>query len=220
MNFRFIYFALMLCCLISIAGCTQKDKKKPVDPNAPPPPTAQEIAQKIILDAKLDIRIPGPEARFPIPQRNAMLSKLRNLKTKHSADPVGKEALDHVVSRIDKRIRDSRQAGAWQYVTAFIDAYAIFRPNSKKYGSLKDEALTELRKPRVTVTGLPVIKNRQLIKLSLYIPIEDRSYKEQVEIGDEIHGLKVLDIFGQNRGVVLEYLETGERFNAFMPGQK
>ena len=149
-----------------------------------------------------------------------MLEVLRVAKAQNAGDLVGKEALEHVVGRIDKRIREFTHAEAWQHVMVFIEAHEIFMQDSKKYGSLKDEAFIQLRKPKVTVTGLPVIEGRQLILLTLYVPITDKTYKERVLVGDELHGLKVVNIFGNDRGVTLEYLETGERFVAYLPGAK
>jgi hypothetical protein len=48
----------------------------------------------------------------------------------------------------------------------------------------------------------------------------DKYYKETVQVGDEIHGLRVVNVFGQDRGVTLEYLETGELFVAYMQRSK
>jgi hypothetical protein len=219
-KFRNRYVAIIFSSLLCITGCNSSEPEviEPTGPQAPAPPTAQEIAQKIILEAQLDMDVPPPGARFPNTMRQNMLNILQSATTTNAADPVGKEALVHVVGRIDKRIRDFSQAEAWQHVMVFTDAHAIFQPGSKKYASLRAEAHTELSKPKVNVTGMPTIEGRQLILLSFYIPITDKSYKERVQVGDEIHGLKVINIFGLDRGVTLEYLETGERFVAFLPG--
>jgi hypothetical protein len=193
---------------------------EPVDPSLPPPPTAQEIAQKIIADAQLDIPVPAGRGRFPASVKSSMLGVLRSAKTEHSATPIGKEALEHVVGRLDKRIGDFSDVKAWQYIMVFIEAREIFEPNSKQYGSLKDEAYTQLMKPEVKVTGLPTIDGRKLILLLFYLPMTDKYYKETVQVGDEIHGLRVVNVFGQDRGVTLEYLETGELFVAYMQRSK
>lgn len=217
---RFPVVALVICSLLAIVGCESEPEVEPVDPSLPPPPTAQQIAQKIVADAQLDMPIPVGNGRFPASVKSAMLGILQSAKTEHSATPVGKKALEHVVGRIEKRIRDFDNVEAWQYTMVFIEAHEIFEPNSGNYGSLKDEVYTQLMKPVVKITGLPVINDRQLILLTFYLPLTDKRYKEKVQIGDEVHGLRVVDIFGQNRGVTLEYLETGERFVAFMQSAK
>lgn len=218
MDFRNKCLAVLFFSFVAIVGCDsgEPDVVQPTGPDAPAPPTAQEIAKKIILEAQLDMAIPIAGSRFPISIRQNMLNILQTAKTTHATDPVGKKALEHVVGRIDKRIRDFSRAEAWQHVMVFTDAHGIFKPQSKKYGSLRDEAYTQLSKPRVSVTGMPIIEGRQLILLSFYIPITDKRYKERVQIGDEVHGLKVINVFGRDRGVTLEYLETGERFVAFL----
>ena len=219
-NYRFSSFAMILCSLVAIVGCGSEPEVEPVDPSLPPPPTAQEIAQKIIADAQLDMPVPVGPGRFPASVRSSMMSILQAAKTEHSADPIGKKALEHVVGRIEKRIRDFSNAKAWQYTMVFIEAHELFKPNSGKYGSLKDDAYTQLMKPEVKVTGLPMIDGRKLILLSFYLPMTDQHFKERVQVGDEVHGLKVVSIFGRDRGVRLQYLETGEFFVAYMPSAK
>lgn len=216
MNFKLLRYISVFCIAVSLIGCEPKEVEPVVDPNAPPPPTAQQIAQKIVFDAQLDMPIPPPNTRFPTSVRTSLLQVLRTAKNQNAVDPVGKEALEHVVGRLDRRIREFREAKAWQHVMVFLDAHAIFKPDSRKYASLREEAIIELRKPQVMVTGLHDMQGRELIMLNMYVPLTDSRYKEKVQVGDEIHGLRVVDIFGENRGVTLEYLETGEKFVAYL----
>ena len=212
MKFGWVFTSVLFSCVIAFSGCLPEkkvDKIQPTDPTIPPPPTPQEIAQTIITEAQLDMPIPSLEARFP------------KAKTEHGNSEDGQAALRHVILRIDKRIRDFSEAGAWRNVMVFIRAREVFEPNNKQYLALKDDADTQLRKPRVTVRGLPDLKGVQFVVLSFYIPITDQTFDdESYRIGDIAHGVKIMSIFGLDRGVTLRYLETGEKYVAFLPGQE
>jgi hypothetical protein len=56
--------------------------------------------------------------------------------------------------------------------------------------------------------------------LSIYIPMSSQTFKETLSVGDEAHGVQFLGVYGENRGVRLEYLETGERYVALLKSAK
>lgn len=223
MRFRWLlYTSMFVACAVTIVGCLPKEKvPEPTGPEVPPPPTPQEIAQSIITEAQLDMPIPPKEARFPKVIENNLLSILRKAKTRNGNSEDGRKAIGHVIIRIDKRIREFSDAEAWTHVMVFIKARKVFEPNNDQYLSLKDAAETELRKPRVTVKGLPDIDGVQLVILDFYIPLTDETFRnEKLRIGESIHGIKILSIFGKRRGVMLQYIETGERYVAFLPSSE
>ena len=80
------HYAVTLAVLMLIlTGCSEilgprPDQKTAVDPNAPPEPTAQDIANKIISDAQLDTPVPLPGGTFSPALKNNMLTMLRSAK--------------------------------------------------------------------------------------------------------------------------------------------
>ena len=211
--------AVWMIVLVFLAGCGEPEVVEPVDPELPPPPTPQEVAQSIITEVNLDMPIPPAGQRFPIQARNEMIDALQAKKNIHNADVTGKEALEHVRGRIDKRIREFSGANAWQHVMVFIELHEVLSPDSTKYASLRDDAIIQLKKPQLKLHGLPVLDGRQVIVMTFYIPATDETHKEWLSIGDQIYGMKLVDVFGNNRGVTMEYLETGERFVSYLPGR-
>lgn len=213
---------LFVCVAISMMGCIQEaEVLEPTGPPAPLPPTPQEIAQSIITEAQLDMRIPPKNTRFPKAIENNLLSILSKAKSANSQTESGREAIQHVILRIDRRIREFADAEAWTHVMVFIKARAVFEPNNQQYLALIDDAKTELRKPVVTVRGLPDIDGVQLVILDFHIPLSDETFRrEKLRLGDKAHGIKILSIFGKRRGVMLQYMETGEKYVAFLPGQE
>ena len=222
MKFHQLYISIFLTCSVMLMGCMPEEKiPEPTGPEVPPPPTPQEIAQSIITAAQLDMPIPPKGSRFPRAIENNLLNILRQAKTKNGYSEDGQKAIGHVIIRIDKRIREFSEAEAWTHVMVFIKAREVFEPDNHQYLSLKEVAQIELRKPKVTVKGLPDINGVQFVILDFHIPLTDETFKnEKIRIGETAHGIKILSIFGQRRGVMLRYLETGEKYVAFLPASE
>ncbi len=219
------YAAALIVLMLVLTGCgdilgPRPEKKTDVDPNAPPEPTAQDIANKIINDAQLDTPIPLPGGSFSPALKTNMLNMLRTAKAQYSADSKGQEALRFVEQRIDRRIKEFKNAEAWEHVMAFTDAFLVFKPESKKYNRLREQALVQLRKPRLTLRGLPILQGQKVALVRFYIPLDNSTYNERMFIGEELHGIKLRSVFGDDLGINVEYLETGERYVVYMPGKK
>lgn len=212
---------MVLSTITLFSGCNSEPTPppKPVDPNAPIV-TPQDIAAGVIQDAQLSGPLPRPGSKMPVSVRRNVLDLLRREKVSLAGTPEGDVAIDIIKKRIDERVRAFERAELWEHVLTYSDAHVIFSPNSKKFNRARETALTELRKPRVTVTGLPEFDGHKLAMLNIYIPMTSKKYREQLAIGEEKHGIRVLDVYGDDLGVRLEYLETGERFIAYLPGAK
>ena len=77
--------AVWMVVLVFLAGCGEPEVIEPVDPELPPPPTPQEVAQSIITEVNLDMPVPTPGQRFPIQVRNEMIDALQSKKNIHNA---------------------------------------------------------------------------------------------------------------------------------------
>ena len=211
---------LVLFLGAAIAGCSQQSSGPKPDlpnPNAPPPPTPDQVAQQIISDAQLEGPMPPPGSPLPLAVRQNILDLLRRERSRLSGTEEGNRALAIVSRKIDERVRAYEQAELWEHVLTYTDAHLIFNRDSKRFNHVRDKALTELRKPRVTVRGLPEAKGHKVAMLSIYLPMTSETFFERMGIGEEMHGIKLLSIFGEDRGVRLEYLKTGERYIAYLP---
>ena len=212
------FAALLLCSLF--AGCSDSApgaRPDLPDPNAPPPPTPEEIASQIIADAQLDAPVPSKGSSLPPAVRQNILDLLRRANMNYSGTEDGKRALAIVSRKIDERVNTYERAQLWEHVLTYTDAHLIFNKGSKRFNHIRDRAIVELQKPRVTVRGLPEADGQQIAMLSIYMPMTSETYFERLAIGEEMHGIKVLNVFGEDRGVRLEYLKTGERYIAYLP---
>jgi hypothetical protein len=225
-----VRFAALPGCLCVVAvlvifssGCTPSEPAKPapvVDPNAPPPPTPEQISKRVITELGLDQPLPPPGSRLAAAARGNVLDMFRRQQAELSKTPAGTAALTIIQKVLEDRISAYERGEFWEHVVTYTDAFAIFQPASKKYERLQERALRELRRPRVTVKGLPEADGHKMALLNIYIPLTSESFDERLSVGEEIHGIKFLGIFGNDRGVRLEFLETGERYIAYMSSQK
>lgn len=227
MNHRFLHYAALVLVAIVfgiLPGCG--GGSEPAQPSqtgdaaAPPPPTPEEIARRVITDLELDAPLPARGARLPASVRATMLSQFDQQKATLSKTPEGQAALEIVKQKTEDRIEALCNAQLWEHVVAYTDAYARLDPDAKKFDEMRAKAEVELRKPRVKVTGLPQVNGHQVAMLSIYIPLTSETHKETLSVGEEMHGVKFLGVFGENRGVRLEYIETGERYTALLDSAK
>lgn len=223
-------FLLSLCVLAFVmAGCGGGDDQSGAylvtrpPGNAPAPGAAaaapqqlspQQIAQKIISDAELDAALPPPGSTLPPGMAQTFLNKLQQVVTQHSATEEGQEALDIVSRRIESRVREVERAKLWHYVLVYADAHRILNPGSTKFNRQREKAQIELRRPTVQVQGFVEdgLSGQTIAFVDIHLPLQDLMYSERMRVGEEIHGVKLVDIIGNNRGVVMEFLESGETF--------
>lgn len=209
---RGVSLLAVLAMAFFVAGC---EEKPPPEPEAPPPPTPEEIAAKIVSDLQLNGPLPAPGSTMPKNASQQFLSTVRAAKNQNAASEDGKRALSFVSQELDRRLRALESNGLWEHVLTYCDAHLIFNPNSRKFDRARDKAVVELRKPRVTVQGYYIDgkTNQTAVFMEFYLPSEKQTYKEQVRVGEEFYGLKLVEIIGDNQGVTLEYLETDETFD-------
>lgn len=216
--------AMAIVAALAIVGCPgSNEPRKPttaVDPNAPPPPTPEELARQTITELGLDQPLPPPGSRLSASVRATTLTQFRAKHTQLSATPEGQIALKTIQETLEKKIDAYQQGGYWEYVITYADAYAIFQPESRKYLQAKEKAEVELRKPRVTVHGLPSVDGHQIALLKIYVPLSSQTYDERLSVGEDAHGVRFIEVFGNSRGIRWEFMETGERFVAYLPSAK
>lgn len=219
---KFLLLAV-LAAMVALSGCEDQAALRRAERKTqeqPPPPSPEEIAQKIIADAQLNAPMPEEGSSLPPSVRQTMLDLLRREKNRLQGTEDGDEALAIVARKVDERLRQYERAELWEHVLTLSDAHLIFKPGSRQFNHTRDKALTELRKPRVTVKGLPEFGGQKIAMLSFYLPMTNETYDEHMAFGEEKYGVRLLGVFGEDRGVRMEYLETGERFIAYVPSAR
>ena len=214
MHRYWIFPALMLAIILT--GCTKEDPEPVVE--EPPPPTPEEIYNEIMSQTALNAPIPPKGTSLPPGTGPAFLQQIRGIQTRHKATEEGKIALKRVAQTVDERIPRMKDNELWDFVVVLCDVHELFKPGSTRFDRIRATAEIELRKPKVTVSGIFEADGRVTALLKFYLPLTGETFKEQPRIGEVLHGMKFIEVVGNNRGVKLEYLETGELINVMARG--
>ena len=210
--------ALSLLAVIAMAfcvtGCGEKEPEKSDEPPPPPPPTPQEIAEKIMADLGLNELLPAVGATMPKQASSNFLSVTRSAKNQNSVSTDGR-LLQVVSQKLDSRLRALEGNQLWEHVLTYCDAHLVLIPDSHKFDRTREKAVAELKKPRVTIEGFFIDGNtgQTSVFMDFYLPTEKESHREQVRVGEEFYGLRLVAIIGNNQGVTMEYLETDQTFD-------
>ena len=210
--------ALSLLAVVAMAfcvtGCGEREPKKSETP-PPPPPTPEEIADKIMTDLQLKEPLPAVGSTMPEQASAKFLNAVRSAKTRNSTSADGKQALLLVSQKLDSRLRALVKNELWEHVLTYCDGHLILNPGSPKFNRTREKTISELRKPKVTIDGFFFDGNTKQtsVFMDFYLPIEKKTYRAQVRVGEELYGLKLVEIIGNNQGVTMEYLETDETFD-------
>jgi len=111
---------------------------------------------------------------------------------------------------VDQRIPRMEDNELWDFVVVLCDVHEVFKPGSTRFARVRETAEIELRKPKITVSGIHEKDGQVTAILKFYLPLSGETYSERPRIGEVFHGMKFVDVVGNNRGVEMEYLETGE----------
>lgn len=206
-------FAIALAILLVLfVGCPAEEEEEPTE-GEPPPPTPEEIAAKITNEIGFNNPLPAPGSVLKKEDGDRWLSKVRSAYAQNSRTPEGKKALRMILSKIDERARYAEQIEGWKYVLVYCEAHDVFNPGSTKFDRLKKRADVELRKPKVRIKGLPEAQGEVVAMLVFTFPLTGQSIDDiRMRVGEELHGLRLVDVVGNNKGLIFEYLETGETF--------
>ncbi len=207
-------FLLAICaCVMTVPACAPKEPPKPAEPPPPPPPTPEEISAKIVTEIGLNNPLPAPGAVMTVEEVQAFKSAVQKAKNQNNSSPDGKRALQLTSSKLDERIRALEENQLWEHALTMIEGYEILNAGSPKWSATKELAVAELAKPKVTIVGFMTTHDQNSVLLNFYLPIQKTNQRQQVRVGEEFFGLKLVEIIGDNQGVRLEYSNTGQVYD-------
>lgn len=214
-----IRITLIVLLVAFLAGC-EKEAEEVVEPAAPPPPTPLEIADEFFATTGLNAPPPAPGTPLPPGYAQRFVGVVKNFRQANASGAEGKGAITIVSRKIDERITGFERVFLWEWVLAYSDGHVALHPDSTKWAISRERAIVALKKPKVTIKGLPEVLGEKVALLDFFLRAEGKRYSERLRIGDEMHGLKFVKVIGRDRGVMMEYLETGETFEVMMGGGK
>ena len=197
-----------------LAACSPPPEPEEEKPDLPPPPTPMEIANSSAREAQIDGPMPVAGAVLAPQIRTQIISIFRKAKVEHGGTEDGDRVLAILASKLADRIALTNEQKLYQHTLTYIDSYEALYPNAARFDHVRNNIIDILTRPRVDVVMIADIKKRRYARMRITKPLEGKTYTVNLEPGEEAHGLRFLEFFADNRGVRMEYLTTGERFNA------
>jgi hypothetical protein len=208
---------LSIPLLMTACGPSEEEEKEKAAAEAPPPPeppTAAQIVQEIVNAGQLDSPIPAEGTVIPADAAAQYKGIFQQQKSKHQNTPEGKEALNIVTRKVEKRIRQMEMAKAWEPLLLLTQVYDILVPGSQKFARQTNLAVAELQKPQITIKGIvrDGTTGIKIALLDLYLPSEKETVNDRIRVGEEKYGVKLQEVIGNDQGLLFEYRKTGETF--------
>lgn len=218
-----IFLPVLLMAVLFLPGCAEEEAPVVVPTKAAaPPPTPSEIAFQISRSLGLNAPLPAAGSTLPPGTAKTFKASITRIKNEQVTKEEGLEVLGFISSNLEKRIRKMEGAKLWHHLLIYEEGYRILNPRSQKFKRQRDKAIIELKRPTVTLTGfMHDGRNDYTIAfVEIHMPLEDKVYEERMRPGEEIHGVKLIKVIGNNQGVTFEFLEDGDIFDVYMKSAK
>lgn len=223
-----LYVLTVVTIVVAASGCDSV-KKLGSTPPPEPPPSPKEIAQPILAEANMSGRLPPQGTRLSNAEMGRTLTVLRKARTKHAPkeDPeadeenaFNEEVLKIINRKISDRLEEAEETKLWKHVLLYSDAHLIFHPESKRYKIPREIAVTELKKPEVTIRALFEDADTEVWTaiLDFHIPLTDETFKVvELEMGNVVHGMRFVNVIGLERGIRMKNESSKEMLNVYFP---
>ncbi len=203
---------LLLGTLLALSGCEGcLERLQPPEPEPEPevPMTAEEVLAEIrpaIEALRQSVRMGA--AAMHAAEREQMMWRLHQAVVTYGDEEFGRRALSELGFEIMDLAQSAARSEQHELVLTCIDAVELLALESRLLERLGDRASVMLERPAVRVRGfLDDHEKRDTYVFFELVNRQDGSVERaEVRIGDEFHNLRLVDIIGRNRGVLLEYL--------------
>jgi hypothetical protein len=236
-----------LCALLAaalIGGCEKEAEEAP-EPPAPPEEDYAVTVDELVEDATrqltvLEVIPPGIPLQFILtPQGRAqVVNDLRRWVEETRKKPNGKQAIEELSDDLDARLQPARHALNGALVLLLCDLLEVVEPENPKIERYREWAHIYNDRPVVIIKGWmkmapedaeepaaspfeePEDLERMYAFCEVYLPGSGELHPVQVTEGEQFYGLEFMEIIGQNRGMRLRYLATGDTFEVYGPQRR
>jgi hypothetical protein len=222
---------LIGCLLVAATGCDlemNKDIAPPPPPGLPPPdyPEPEEIVKEVNEGLKPLDDIASFEIGITPEVREQLMTALKEAESRHGRTEWGQKGLVFVANELEDRLEAARENMHTDLVLLLCDLIEVLEPDNTKLPRFREWAKIQLERPVVKILGWfefekPSYGDEEIyVLMEVYIPASGKVERPKVQEGEQFLGLKFHRIVGKKRGVVLEYLATGDRFAVYGPGRR
>ena len=206
------FLLTVVLMMVLIIGCGEKDGPVDTEGELPPPPTAEEIASDIRTAFEGQLTEMATGKRLTRKIGDDACSALRSKVNANRAEENGPEAISKVSFEVEQIARIAHSAEKWDIAMLGCLLYETIEPSSTTLARIKKRSDLEIKRPRISDLGFVTMggETTVFLKAALY---DGRIFDRQVTVGEEFFGLRLESIIGRQRGISLEYIETGQLFD-------
>ena len=159
---------------------------------------------------------------FPVDPtiRSKLPAQFQDLAQKYRATDEGQQAIQTVVRDLEDRLKPLREEGRAHVVLVLCDVIEVLEPKSPKLGRYREWASVVKNRPLVAMRGwykpLDVPEEVTYFFIDVYLPETGEVKSLAVRPGEEFLDLQFRKILGDNSGMLLEYMPTGNTFEVYL----
>lgn len=212
---------MLLIAVAVLAACTPREPE-PQQPEEPPPPTAAEVQRDITTPVQPLVHqfmVPWRELKeIPQPTRQQAMQQATGAMQRHLGGENGPEGIRMATRYVEEQMRAAFEAQAWPLTLFLFNVVRNISPGREEsFTHYRDRALTFINMPRPTVTGFFQQGDTPVVFLDVFLPETGVTERVQVRESEEFHGMTLMEIKGNNRGAIVEHIETGEILDLDFP---
>jgi hypothetical protein len=214
---------LVAVLLLAGTGCDEGALPAPPPPVDGLPDTEAAITAEIEKGMKpLYDFVPALARQTPVPPdfSQSLRQHLAGANEKYRGTQEGKEALRNVVRHLEDVLKVAREAQNGLAVLLICDLIRIVEPNNSRVARYEEWATIEKNRPVVMLRGWYVDESNDPPEINAFIEVflPETGEVEHLRVreGEEFLGLKFRRILGKRRGMLLEYMKTGDLFEVYL----
>jgi len=209
--------SLAFISIIALAGC-QQEPPEPAQPEAPPPPTCEEVYQELKRGLAPLYAAVHQNLGIEDPAREAMVASFAQMRAQHSATENGPCGLEKIASDMTDLIREAKEYDRWRAVKGACQIYRTVRPGDTRHA--EDERRADL------IMARPIVRSRGFFEsdgyLYAFLEVLDRDTGRittyRVREGEEFHDILRLErIIGNQQKVEIWYEPLGDTWEVLSP---
>jgi hypothetical protein len=197
--------SLLIAVLLVMVACEKPPPPPPPEPPPPPPPSAEQLRGQARTNLA---NILNPTAPLPTDQTQ---QRINDLKSQLRPEVNGERALQLITRDVVDKLKEVRDNEMWDGVLVLCDALEMLDPTDVRLTRYREQARSEKNKPRVSVKGF--FTDEQSGEINVFVDVvlaDGKTESKTVREGEEFNDMKLVRIVGNQRGVDLLYMPTGQ----------
>jgi hypothetical protein len=195
----------------------------PVDDDAAEAKSSEAMVEEMLAAlAPLTPYAGNLPPEFPVDPaiRDTLRTQFQDFEKQYGATEQGRNAIETVVRDLEDRLKPLRDEGRAHVVLVLCDVIETLEPKSSKLARYREWASVVKNRPLVAMRGwykpLDVPGDVVYFFVDVFLPDSGQLRSMAIRPGEEFLDLRFRKILGDNSGMLLEYIPTGNTFEVHL----